>query len=38
VLSDEEKRQVYDVHGKEGLKEGGGGGGGGGFGDMFGSK
>lgn len=37
VLSDEEKRQVYDVHGKEGLKEGGGGGGGGGFGDMFGS-
>ena len=33
VLSDEEKRQIYDRHGEEGLKrhEGQGGGGGGGF-------
>jgi len=31
VLTDEKKRQVYDRHGEEGLKEGGGGGGG----DMF---
>jgi DnaJ-related protein SCJ1 len=38
VLSDDEKRQIYDQHGKEGLKEGGGGGGGGSpFGDMFGN-
>eukprot|EP00587_Corethron_hystrix_P004239 CAMPEP_0113313250 /NCGR_PEP_ID=MMETSP0010_2-20120614/9748_1 /TAXON_ID=216773 ORGANISM="Corethron hystrix, Strain 308" /NCGR_SAMPLE_ID=MMETSP0010_2 /ASSEMBLY_ACC=CAM_ASM_000155 /LENGTH=382 /DNA_ID=CAMNT_0000169223 /DNA_START=142 /DNA_END=1291 /DNA_ORIENTATION=- /assembly_acc=CAM_ASM_000155 len=44
VLSDEEKRNTYDLHGEEGLKrdeamqnQGGGGGGfgGGGFGDMF---
>ena len=38
VLADEEKRQVYDRHGEEGLKrhEGqGGGGGGGGFDDIF---
>jgi len=34
VLSDDDKRQKYDQHGKEGLKEGGGGGGGG-FGDFF---
>ena len=34
VLSDEEKRAVYDQHGLEGL-EAGGGGGGGGMGDIF---
>eukprot|EP01065_Artemidia_motanka_P008518 TRINITY_DN1429_c12_g1_i1.p1 TRINITY_DN1429_c12_g1~~TRINITY_DN1429_c12_g1_i1.p1 ORF type:complete len:283 (+),score=82.60 TRINITY_DN1429_c12_g1_i1:81-929(+) len=30
VLTDSDKRQVYDVHGEDGLKQGGGGGGGGG--------
>lgn len=38
VLSDNNKRQIYDQHGKEGLSENQqGGGGGGGFGDIFGS-
>jgi len=36
VLTDPEKRQTYDRHGLQGLKEGGGGGGGAGFGDIFG--
>jgi len=37
VLSDKEKRQIYDKHGEDGLKEGGAGGGGGDpFGDFFG--
>lgn len=36
VLSDDDKRQIYDQHGKEGLKQQDGGGGGGGFGgSMF---
>jgi len=38
VLSDSEKREIYDRHGEEGVKENakrGGGGGGGGFGDIF---
>jgi len=30
VLSDPEKRQIYDTYGEDGLKDGGGGGGGGG--------
>ncbi len=29
VLSNEEKRRIYDAHGEQGIKEGGGGGGGG---------
>lgn len=43
VLSDDEKRKIYDHYGEDGLKNGGGGGGGGGghehnpFGDMFGN-
>jgi DnaJ-class molecular chaperone len=37
VLKDDEKRQLYDAHGEEGLKMGAGGGmPGGGFGDLFG--
>lgn len=36
ALSDDDKRQIYDQHGKEGLqKQAGGGGGGGGFGGIF---
>lgn len=39
VLSDEEKKEIYDMHGEEGIKQheqrGGGGGGGGGFEDIF---
>lgn len=31
VLSNSEKRRLYDMHGEQGIKEGGGGGGGGGF-------
>ena len=31
VLSNAEKRELYDKHGEQGIKEGGGGGGGGGF-------
>ena len=31
VLSNAEKRELYDRHGEQGIKEGGGGGGGGGF-------
>jgi DnaJ family protein A protein 1 len=31
VLSNAEKRKLYDLHGEQGIKEGGGGGGGGGF-------
>ena len=40
ILSDKEKRQVYDQYGEEGLKrqEGGGGGGGGGFNPFGGSR
>jgi len=34
ILSNPEKRDVYDKYGMEGLKNGGGGGGGG-FGDLF---
>ena len=32
VLTDDEKKKIYDKYGEEGLKQGGGGGGGGGFG------
>ncbi|KAJ8907356.1 hypothetical protein NDN08_007470 [Rhodosorus marinus] len=32
VLSDDKKKEIYDMYGEEGLKEDGGGGGGGGFG------
>mmetsp|Transcript_17693 Transcript_17693/g.71423 ORF Transcript_17693/g.71423 Transcript_17693/m.71423 type:complete len:188 (-) Transcript_17693:2386-2949(-) len=32
VLSDDRKKEIYDIYGEEGLKEDGGGGGGGGFG------
>jgi DnaJ homolog subfamily A member 2 len=35
VLSNPQKRQIYDQFGEEGLKSGGGGGFGGGFGDIF---
>ncbi len=35
VLTDPEKRKVYDRYGEEGLKQMGGGGGGGGGGDPF---
>ena len=35
VLTDDEKRQLYDKYGKKGVEQGGGGGGGGGRGDIF---
>lgn len=35
ILTNEEKRQLYDKYGMQGVKEGGRGGGPGGFGDIF---
>lgn len=35
ILTNEEKRQLYDRYGMQGVKEGGRGGGAGGFGDIF---